>query len=157
MAQRLENRLADAVNVSGEDVRITECDIESSGGGAYLGKIARTDGTTLELMADPKWGNRNWAGAAVYTLDGRGAGQYRRLVSCSGRTVELEKPWKVPPDQSSLVSVTMLQRHYLIIGNDSQDATVAVQFYGISIEHICADNSCARAGGYHALGMNYHG
>lgn len=128
-----------------------------AGGGAYLGKLAGAKDSTVELAADADWGKRNWAGAGLFILDGTGAGQYRRIKSAEGRTVVLDRPWLVAPDATSTVSITMLQRRYLVIGNDFSDCTIAVQYYGISIEHVTAENTCARGGGFHAMGINYYG
>ena len=128
-----------------------------AGGGAYFGGVASASGPTLTLAEEPKWGARDWAGAAVFVLGGKGAGQYRRIVRTDGAKVEVEAPWAVPPDASSRVSATMLQRNYLLVGNSFEDATCAIQFYGISIHHIVAGNTSARAGGFHNIGMWYHG
>jgi hypothetical protein len=128
-----------------------------AGGGAYFGKVESFDGVKLILSDEPNWGGRDWKGAAIFILGGRGAGQFRRIVRYEGREIEIDSPWDVEPDSSSEVSVTMLQRNYLIIGNEFYDATVAVQLYGISIGHIIAQNRCARAGGYHNIGMKYAG
>jgi len=137
------------------------CDREAmtsdAGGGAYLGKIASAKGATVVLAADVDWQKRSWVGACLFILDGTGAGQYRQIKSVEGRTVNLDRPWLVVPDAESLVSITMLQRHYVVVGNEFSDDTIAVQYYGISIEHVTADNTCARGGGYHAMGINYYG
>ncbi|HEY3396772.1 MAG TPA: glycosyl hydrolase family 28-related protein [Armatimonadota bacterium] len=128
-----------------------------AGGGCYLGLLAGVRDNVIQLAADPETGGQDWRGAGVFLIDGMGAGQYRRVKTITGRTVTLDRPFLVDPDPATLVSITMLQQHYLLIGNDFADATIAVQYYGISIEHITAENTCARAGGYHAMGMNYYG
>jgi hypothetical protein len=128
-----------------------------AGGGAYFGGVTSVEGNRLTLANEPRWGDRDWTGAAVFILDGRGAGQYRRIAARHGRQVTLDRPWDVAPDESSAVSVTMLQRNYLIVGNEFCDATVAVQCYGISIGHIIRGNLSARAGGFHNLGLQYGG
>ena len=129
-----------------------------AGGGAYLGGVDSCDGTKLVLSDDAAWQKKgDWKGAAVFILGGKGAGQYRRIVRYKGRAIELERPWDVEPDATSEVSVTMFHNHYLIIGNEFYDATIAVQFYGNSIEHIVAQNQSTRAGGFHNLGLLYAG
>jgi len=128
-----------------------------AGGGAYFGGVESAADNRLALADEPRWGGRDWTGAAVFILDGRGAGQYRRIVSRDGRLVTVEAPWDVAPDKSSAVSITMLQRNYLIVGNEFRDATVAVQCYGISIGHIIRGNASVRAGGFHNLGLLYGG
>ncbi len=127
-----------------------------AGGGAYFGKIASCDGTRLVLAEEPNWGRRSWAGAGVFLLDGRGAGQYRRIVRCEGNNVEIDRPWQVEPDEDSLLTITMFQGHYVLVDNEFSD-TGAVQFYGISIENIVAGNKGTRMPGFSCLGLCYHG
>lgn len=126
-----------------------------AGGEVYFGKIGRADGTTLILPAAPSWG-RDWKGGAVFILEGKGAGQFRRVVSTHDATVELDRPWAAAPDDTSVVSVTMFQGYYLLVGNDFTD-TGAMQFYGTSIECIVAENEGTRMQGFRGLGLWYHG
>ena len=128
-----------------------------AGGGAYLGQAKLAGPTTLDLTSDPQWGPRNWAGAGVFILDGKGMGQYRRLVRQEGRRVEIDSPWMVPPDDTSLFTVTMLQRHYDFIDNEFTDAGVAIQLYGMALENVMSGNRSTRTGGFHNFGMNYLG
>ncbi len=127
-----------------------------AGGGAYFGKITACEGTRLTLAEEVKWGGRNWAGAGVFILGGKGAGQYRRIVKWQDREVEVDEPWQVPPDENSVLSITMLQRHYLLVDNEVEDAGM-VQFYGISIEHMVARNRSRRGGGFANFGHRYVG
>ncbi|MGC8667817.1 MAG: LamG-like jellyroll fold domain-containing protein [Chthonomonadales bacterium] len=128
-----------------------------AGGAAYYGRIADAQGEQLELAADPQWGGREWKGAAVFILGGRGMGQYRQIQSAHGRTVTLDEPWLVPPDASSIVTITMLQRNYLFVDNTFQDAGIAIQMYGTAVGNIAYGNTSARTGGFHNFGMNYMG
>ncbi|MBU0607736.1 MAG: right-handed parallel beta-helix repeat-containing protein [Armatimonadetes bacterium] len=128
-----------------------------AGGGLYYGPIAQATGATLTLPEALNPGRRNWAGAAVFIFSGKGWSQYRRVAKVEGDTVTVDRPWDVPPDATSLVGITMLQRHYILDGNSFSDAGIAVQFYGSSLEHIVAGNTCARAGGYQGIGKAYGG
>lgn len=128
-----------------------------AGGGAYYGRIASAHGDELELAADPQWGGRDWRGAAVFILGGRGQGQYRQIRSAHDRVVTVEQPWLVPPDASSIVTITMLQRNYLFVDNTFQDAGVAIQMYGTAVGNIAYHNTSARTAGFHNFGMNYYG
>ncbi len=128
-----------------------------AGGGAYFGGVESAEGVTLTLAADPETGGRDWAGGGVFILDGRGRGQYRRIVSIEGRQVRVESPWQVAPDATSVLTITMLQRHYLFVGNDFSDAGVALQLYGMAIEDIADGNVSTRTAGFHNFGMRYHG
>ncbi|MCE5238957.1 hypothetical protein LLH23_10745 [bacterium] len=128
-----------------------------AGGGLYYGPIARAKGTALTLPEALKPGARNWADAAVFVFSGKGWTQMRRVVKVEGDTVTVDRPWDVPPDATSLVGITMLQRHYILSGNSFSDAGIAIQFYGSSSEHIVSGNTCARAGGYQGIGKPYGG
>jgi hypothetical protein len=127
-----------------------------AGGGLYYGPIAKAEGVTLTLPEAPKSG-RNWEGAAVFVFSGKGWTQMRRVVKVEGEKVTIERPWDVAPDSTSLVGITMLQRHYILDGNSFSDAGIAIQFYGSSYEHIVSANTCARAGGYQGIGKPYGG
>jgi len=111
--------------------------------------------TALTLPIEPKWGSRDWTGAGVFVLDGKGMGQVRRIARYEGRRVWLDEPWAIVPDQQSIVSVTMLQRHYQFIGNEFEDAGIAIQLYGMAIGHVMAGNRSTRTGGFHGFGKRY--
>ncbi len=129
-----------------------------AGGGAYAGPLAEADRQSVTLAEDPNWGSgRDWTGAAVFVLDGKGMGQYRRIRRWNGRHVQLDAPWRIVPDSTSIVSITMLQRNYCFVNNDFADASVAIQLYGIAIGHIMAGNCSQRTGGFHNMGLNYYG
>lgn len=125
-------------------------------GGAYFGKAASANGTTLTTAEDPKWGDRDWRGSAVIIIGGTGVGQYRRIVKGEGRRIEVDRPWDVPPDNTSQLTVTMYQGDYLLLNNRATDIGV-VQFYGTSLNHVCAGNVSTRTAGLFNIGMNYYG
>ncbi len=135
-----------------------------AGGGAYFGKAEKVDGAKLLLQSDPEFmdyapegrKHTDWEGAAVVILDGKGAGQYRRVVSNEGRMWEVDRPWDIDPDGSSHVSIVPFRGRYLFIGNAFQDGG-AFQLYGMSIDCIIAENTGARMDGFFAWGRNPHG
>ncbi|HEY3323721.1 MAG TPA: LamG-like jellyroll fold domain-containing protein [Planctomycetota bacterium] len=140
-----------------------------AGGEVYFGKVAASGsplpregeglgvrGTTLVLPEAPKWGKRSCAGLAVLVLEGKGAGQCRRLVSCDAEKLLIDRPFDIELDGSSVIGVTMYQGHYLILDNDFTD-TGAMQFYGTSIECFAAQNRGTRTQGFRGLGLWYHG
>ena len=128
-----------------------------AGGEAYRGS-ATADGAHLTLAEDPlpRWKNRDWQGAGVFILAGRGAGQWRRAVRAEGRVVELDRPWDIPPDAQSYLSISMFQGRYLVLDNEFSDCG-AVQFYGTSIECVMAGNRGTRMQGFRGMGLDYHG
>ncbi|MCY2928537.1 MAG: glycosyl hydrolase family 28-related protein [Planctomycetota bacterium] len=141
------------------------------GGGSHAGPIESAEGTTLVLsethcvipvVEGQHWHQLVWLdqakpGMGVYIMKGRGAGQWRSVIAQDGRTVQIDRPWVVAPDATSLVSVAALQENYLLIDNDISDSGIAIQTCGISINHVIAGNRCARSGGYHVMGINYGG
>jgi hypothetical protein len=82
-------------------------------------------------------------------------GQWRKIAAIEGDKVLLDRPWEVVPDRDSLVSVTALISQFIIADNDFQDLGVAIQFYGVSAEHIVSGNSFARAMGAETAGRFY--
>jgi hypothetical protein len=116
-------------------------------GGAYFGALASANGTHLKLAGDPNWKNRSWAGSSVAILGGRGAGQYRLIQRWSGREIDTEKSFDIPPDKNSIVTVVPTQRHYILVNNRITDAGIGLQFYGTIFDSIIADNALTRSGG----------
>jgi len=116
-------------------------------GGAYYGKLTAAEGTRLTTADEPKWGQRDWRGAAVLVIGGRGVGQCRRVARTEGRQIEIDRPWKVVPDTDSQITITMYQGDYLLVDNRFSDIGV-IQFYGMSLNHICAGNAAARTAGF---------
>jgi hypothetical protein len=116
-------------------------------GGAYFGTLNSVKGAHLELAGDPNWKNRSWAGSSVAILGGRGAGQYRLIQRWGGRGIDLEKPFDISPDKTSVVTVVPTQRHYILVNNRVTDAGVGLQFYGTIFDSVIADNTLSRSGG----------
>lgn len=127
-------------------------------GGAhtYRGTVTNVAGTLL-VLADESMAWRNgadhWINGGIMVLAGRGAGQLRRIRHIDGRTVEVDRPWTIEPDDSSLIAISYFRERHLFVGNRSEDATIALQLYGSLIEGIVAGNTSARAGGFHNFGM----
>lgn len=120
-------------------------------GGAYLGAIAKADGTRITLAADPtypSWATEKsswWLRSAVFILDGRGAGQWRDVTSNHGRSWEIDRPFDTAPDATSVVSIVPFNGRVLIVGNHFEDASWVNAGYGTSIDVVCADNELLRS------------
>ena len=130
-------------------------------GGAYMGKIANADGKNLTLASDPVFKRyskeaNDWRNTVVCILDGKGSGQYRRVISHSGRKWEMDQPWLVAPDTSSVISIIPFRGHTLIVNNTFEDGG-AVQFYGTSIENIVSNNKGTRMSGFLVWGQEQRG
>ncbi len=130
-----------------------------AGFGAYYGHVTKADATTMVLAGKPNWrgGSERWIGGGVFILGGRGMGQYRRIAAIAGdeTTVAVDRPWDAPPDDTSIITITMMQQNYLFIGNHFEDAGIALQYYGTSINNVAAGNTSTRAGGFYNSGRWY--
>jgi hypothetical protein len=117
---------------------------------AYYGKIATVDGARLTLAADPTYApwaaekSELWRKAAVCILDGRGAGQWRNVVSNRGRQWQTDRPFDCPPDASSIVTIVPFNGRVLVVGNRFEDANWVNAGYGTSIDAIYAGNRLYR-------------
>lgn len=128
-------------------------------GTAYLGKVKSLDGKHFKLTGKVFPHDKKAKGAmhdmhdtAVYIIEGTGAGQYRFLSSYNGNEIELEKPWDLEPDESSLVCIGGFNGRHLFIGNTATDTGTLIQLYPPNCECIVAENRSVRASNINSLG-----
>lgn len=127
-----------------------------AGYGAWFGPVTDIKPDSFSLTGDATWNRKkDWTGAGVFILGGRGMGQVRRIRSYDGRQVTLDRPWDVPPDEQSPVSITMYQGQYLFVGNRFEDVGIALQYYGTSIDCVATGNQATRGGGFYNSGRWY--
>ncbi|MEI6070465.1 MAG: glycosyl hydrolase family 28-related protein [Verrucomicrobiae bacterium] len=127
-------------------------------GTAYIGKVREVRGTEVVLASSPVLGPDgirdnmvSMDDTTLYVLSGRGAGQYRAIVSYSDRELNIDRPWLVEPDESSVVSIGGFNGRHLIIGNEAEDAGTLVQLYPPNCECIVAENRGIHSGGISSL------
>lgn len=148
-----------------------------AGGGAYFGgffPVEREEGADLvvELAEDPQWGSRPWQGALFAVIAGRGRGFLARVAAHDGRQVTVQPlvspglvnhapggapDWAALFDDTSRATITQMHRRYVFEGCHFSDAGIGIQYYGTAIEHVATSNSATRSGGFHGLGITYHG
>jgi hypothetical protein len=114
------------------------------GGGSYLGLVALSSADVTVLANDPNW---NWLGNAVpqhaliSIIGGTGLGECRTLKSISGRLIQVEVPWDVPPDATSVVTITLYERHLIISRNQmSNIGGTGVTFFGKVYDSVVENN-----------------
>jgi hypothetical protein len=121
-----------------------------AGDAAYFGKIAATRGSRLTLAEDPtypRWAPEKsdlWRNAVVCIQNGRGAGQWRAVVSNQGRQWTVDRPFACPPDDTSLVTIVPMSGRVLVICNRFEDANWVNASYGTAIDVVCAGNRLYR-------------
>ncbi len=131
-------------------------------GGLYYGKAdyAVSNGQArLKLLGQavnrPDF--KDWRGAGVFVSDGRGYGEFARVVSRDGADVVLDRPFPLAIDNTSMLTVTPMQTHYLILDNTITDANIGLQLYGTAIEHVVAGNASTRTAGFVNKVLFYQG
>ena len=122
------------------------------------------DGTRVRLAYPPDitWKSGTnfnaWVGYELQITDGRGVGQARAITSMkSYEELEIDRPFDLVPDASSLFVIVAERKHLIYVDNDIEDAGVAIQLYGGATDCVLARNRCRRAGGFHGSGRDYHG
>ncbi|MBY4899201.1 glycoside hydrolase family 55 protein [Cupriavidus sp. AU9028] len=123
------------------------------GGGAYLGRIASATANQVILAADPNWdlvGTSNPENVLISIVAGHGVGQYRPLRSIRGRIMELERPWDVVPDSSSVIDITTGYLRITVSHNEFHNmhghALNSVLFFGGVFDSVIDHNYNENAG-----------
>ncbi len=89
-------------------------------------------------------------GGLVYVLEGKGCGQYRKIVGGEGSKLLVDKPWDVELDHTSVISIHRTLHHQIFSHNTFQDGG-GVQ--SGSVENIVANNTSLRSTGYSVSGL----
>ncbi|MBD3183584.1 hypothetical protein GF312_14925 [Candidatus Poribacteria bacterium] len=80
----------------------------------------------------------------VSIFKGKGQGQTRRVVKREGETLILDRPWRVAPEEGSVVAVgTAFYRNH-IVGNYTPDGMTGIQLWISCMENIASGNTIAR-------------
>jgi hypothetical protein len=106
--------------------------------------------TLPEVPVDPPWPKRLgtddpvqlnlWKHPILVVQNGRGAGQWRDVVSFEGKELVLDRPFEVPPDAESFIMVLPGIVRWLLVDNVFKDNDWVVPGYDIGIDVITARN-----------------
>ncbi len=112
----------------------------------YYGGVEGVNGTSVRL-ARPV---RSWPfepeGHLAFVLAGRGKGQARTVLRGGTNWVDLDRPWEVTPDATSILGINHSLRQWLMVGNRIADGD-SMQMYGLNHEVVFAENRLERVGG----------
>ncbi len=115
--------------------------------GGYTGPITSVTGTTIvvpDAIGTYSAVNRapNWEGAVVQILGGRGAGQWRLVVSApaGGNTITIDRPWDIAPDATSTIALNEFLGRTLFIDNNYAAEPLHQDYY-CTLDSIKASNS----------------
>ncbi len=108
--------------------------------------IRMTGPVTAEIV-DPAGEVRDECldGAWLDIVDGRGLGQVRQIVRREGNRIEIDRPWRADPDESSRVVFTApsLFRHLTMVDNRIVSQAVNIIVYGSSYDSVIDGNYVA--------------
>ncbi len=112
----------------------------------YYGGVASAAGTSVQLNKPV----RSWPfepeGHLAFVMAGRGKGQARTIQRGTTNSIEIDRPWSVPLDSTSLIGINHSLRQWLMVGNRIADGD-SMQMYGLNHEVVFAENQLERVGG----------
>ena len=130
------------------------------GSGAYAGKIGSANGKTITLPVGAstyQWIANKWIGGGLYIIEGKGTGQFRRITRHTLASIELDYPFLVQPDSTSVISITTVRKNFFYVNNEVTDAG-AYQFYGSAQNCVISGLKMRRCNGIVGRGsLLYHG
>ena len=161
MAERRPNASTQYLYMARNHASTPECDREATSidshapFGVYLGAVVKVEGRVLTLT--PKSASDQVppavapVGYGVYILDGKGAGQFRRVTGGGGIQVEMDRPFEVQPDASSVISIAKYHGELLYVDNDFTD-TGDIQIWGGAVNTVFKGTTLTRTGGFNQAG-----
>ena len=129
----------------------------------YFGTVKEVNGTKMVLskpVRNNQYGYNKWnwgaPGHLVFVLSGKGKGQARWVIEGDDTTVEVDQPWSIPLDETSVIGINHSLRQWLIVGNRFADGS-SMQLYGLSYEVVFAENELERVGGAEEASLRFLG
>jgi hypothetical protein len=122
----------------------------------YYGAVQAIDGVKLTLAKPVRGWNWEPGGHMVFVLHGKGKGQARSVIDCEGTTLEIDQPWNIPLDETSVIGINHSLRQWLVVGNRFADGS-SMQMYGLSHEVLFAENELERVGGSQEASLRFLG
>lgn len=140
------------------NVFLHDAEIITTDGGWHQ-PVKLIEGSKTHYTIDKDLNPKLFVNPVILVHRGKGAGQYRNVVSYEGRKIELEKQWQVEPDASSEIVIFPPCRNTLLIGNEFHDGPI-VQNFTRGINWIFSGNKFIRTGGANSAGRglipNWH-
>jgi hypothetical protein len=130
------------------------------GSGGYFGPIGSAANALIILPKNAQtyqWVANKWIGGGLFIIEGKGAGQYRRILSHGLDSILLDQPFLVNPDSSSVISITTIRKNMFFVNNEVTEAG-AYQFYGSAQNAVISGLKMRRCNGIVGRGsLLYHG
>lgn len=113
-------------------------------------------GKPFALEEDQRWGNqlRSLAGTFCLVLDGKGLGQYRRVVENTDNTLIVDRPWDVVPDSSTYLMVGLAYVETLWLDNTEEHTANWTGFWGNCFGNVIDGHVLRDGSGLYLWGYN---
>lgn len=115
-----------------------------SGDAQWWGGVAGAEKKSITVKGETF--DADMVGCYVLILDGKGIGQYRRVISSNGSTLTLDKEWDVIPDKTTYIALGGFRVEQLWIDNTSNSNASWSGFWGNNVGHV-VDGHISRDGG----------
>lgn len=126
------------------------------GSGRYNGTMRFGENRMHILLVGANFSENEKAGFGLYIIDGKGAGQYRRIVSNTKDTLTIDLPFLVDPNEQSVVSIVEIRNHMFFYDNTIRNSG-AVQFYGMQTDSVIDKTTIAGSFGIWGSGRFVYG
>jgi parallel beta-helix repeat protein len=109
-----------------------------------------TSVSTTTMTLPRTWRTNALNNQTVAIIKNTGIGQYRRIIANEGNQITVDRPWDVPPDLTSVVSMNTSADNVVIYKNkiigipnyyEQESATSGIQLYGAAFNNVIADNN----------------
>ena len=104
-------------------------------------------GSTLTLPGN--WRTNSLTKQTIAIIKNTGIGQYRRIIANEGNRITVDRPWDIPPDETSVLSLNSSADNAVVYNNtvngipnyyDQESATSGIQLYGCAFNNVIANN-----------------
>jgi hypothetical protein len=124
-----------------------------AGAADWHGSVASADPDTITVR-DGALDDLELNNHFVLVLDGRGIGQYRRVVQHAGDTLAVAPAWDVVPDARTYVMVGRFYIEHLWIDNTEEHTANWTGFWGNNAGHVVDGHILRNGAGYYLWGWN---
>lgn len=100
----------------------------------WWGPVVHADKNSITVAGEPF--DVDMSDNRVIILDGKGIGQYRKIISSTKNKLIFDKEWDVVPDLTTVVSVGGFNVEHLWIDNTSDNNASWTGFWGNNVGHV---------------------
>ena len=122
----------------------------------WVGMVASAEALTVTPAGlDSPWNENRLRGLGCLIIKGKGLGQVRQIVANTGNQLTVDRPWMVPPDGTSAISICPYRTQVTLYRNRSEDASVGIQLWAGGHDFVMDNNLTRRTGGLYGVCRHY--